>query len=115
MDRTEIIASVVGDLNATENSVDAAITQATTLIQAMIGARSALSLSPVAFASSQTKAMEAITALAAAREAMIACHAELNKDHRRMGWGTYAIGPLDKPDDPERPFDRPSFRLQVAS
>lgn len=115
MDKTETIASVAGDLTAAEVAVDAAIARATTLVQAMIGARTALSLSPLAGATSQTKAMEAIAALAVAREAMVACHTELNKDHRRLGYGTYAIGPLNKPSDPERPFDRPSFELKVAS
>ncbi len=99
MERAEIAAGVAGDLTATERAVDAAITQATTLVQSMIGARAALSISPVAFAGSQAKAMETIAQLAAARDAIVACHAELQKDHRRMGWGTYAIGPLDKPDE----------------
>jgi hypothetical protein len=98
MDRTEVVASVAGDLYATEQAVDAAITSATTLVQSMIGARALLKVSPVAAAGSQTKAMEAIAALAAAREAVVACHAELAKDHRRLGYGTYAVGPLDKPD-----------------
>ena len=66
MDRATVIASVAGDLYATENAVDTAITQATTLVQAMIGARAALSVSPVAGAESQAKAMEAIAALSAA-------------------------------------------------
>ncbi|WP_312685540.1 hypothetical protein [Brevundimonas nasdae] len=99
MDRTEVVASVASDLHATEHAIDAAITQATTLIQSFIGARTALSLSPVAGAASQTKAMEAIAALAAARESIVACHAELQKDHRRVGFGTYAAGPGGKPDD----------------
>lgn len=99
MDRNQVVASVAGDLNATEQAIDAAIAKATTLVQAMIGARTQLSLSPVAGAASQAKAMETIAALSAARETIVACHAELQKDHRRMGWGVYAIGPLDKPDD----------------
>src|SRR3989344_1285284 len=99
MERTEVIASVAGDLHATELAIDAAITQATTLVQSFIGARAALPLSPVAAAASQAKAMETIAALAAARESIVACHAELQKDHRRMGYGTYAIGPVGKPDD----------------
>jgi len=100
MERAEVVAGVVGDLNSTERAVDAAITHATTLVQSMIGARAALSVSPVAGTVAQSKAMETIAALSAAREAIIGCHAELQKDHRRMGWGTYAIGPLDKPDEP---------------
>ncbi|WP_339915046.1 hypothetical protein [uncultured Brevundimonas sp.] len=97
MNKDQIIASVAGEMNATELAVDTAITQATTLVQSMIGARTALSVSPVAGAAAQSKAMEAIAALATARDAMVACHTELGKDHRRMGWGTYAAGVLDKP------------------
>jgi hypothetical protein len=101
MERAEVIASVAGELSAAENAVDAAIAHATALVQSMIGARAALSISPVAGAAAQTKAMETIAALSAARESIIACHGELEKDHRRMGWGTYAVGPLDKPDWPD--------------
>lgn len=101
MTKTEVIASVAGDLSATETAVDAALTRATTLVQSMIGARAALGISPVAGAEAQAKALEAIAALGAARQAVVACHGELAKDHRRMGYGVYA-GPLGKPDE-ERP------------
>ena len=97
MNQAEVIASIAGDLNATEQSLDATIAQATTLIQSMIGARTALSLSPVSGAVAQSKAMEAIAALSTARDAMVACHEELAKDHRRLGYGVYAIGILNKP------------------
>ena len=99
MERTEVVASVAGDLYATECAVDAAITAATTLVQSMIGARTQLKASPVAGAASQAKAIEAIAALSAARDAVVACHTELAKDHRRMGYGVYNVGPLDKPAD----------------
>lgn len=92
MDKAQVIASVAGDLNATEQAVDAAIARATTLVQSMIGSRSALNLSPVAGAESQTRAMEAIASLSAARQAVVACHEELAKDHRRLGYGVYAEG-----------------------
>ena len=49
--------------------------------------------------SKAAKAIEAIAALSAARDAVVACHAELAKDHRRMGYGVYNVGPLDKPDN----------------
>lgn len=101
MDRTETINQVAAELHASEKAIDAAIVQATTLIQSMIGARTSLSLSPVAGAGSQARAMETIAALSAAREAVVACHNELARDHRRMGYGVYNVGPLDKPDDVE--------------
>ena len=98
MDKAQVIASLAGDLKATEQSVDEAITRATTLVQAMIGARSALGVSAVVGSDSQTRALEAIAALGAARQAMVACHEELAKDHRRMGYGVYA----DFDDKPPR-------------
>jgi len=100
MERAQVVAGVAMELNASEQAIDTAIAQATTLVQSMIGARTALSISPVAGAVAQSKAIEAIAALAGAREAMVACHAELQKDHRKLGYGTYAVGPLNKPDRP---------------
>jgi len=103
MNKTEVIASGAGALNSAEQSLDIAIAQATTLIQSMIGARTALTLSPVAGAASQGKAMEAVAALATAREALVACHEELAKDHRRLGYGVYASGHMNKPEDTAPP------------
>jgi len=114
MNKTEVIASVAGDLNSTEQSLDATITQATTLIQSMIGARTALSLSPVSGAASQSRAMEAIAALATAREALVACHEELAKDHRRLGYGVYAVGVLNKPAEPAPPSMVAESRLRAV-
>lgn len=113
MDKAQVIASVAGDLNATEKSVDEAIARATTLIQAMIGGRSALNLSPVVGAEAQAKALEAITALGAARQAMVGCHEELAKDHRRLGYGTYA-GNESKTGDSTRPSTIGEHRLRAV-
>ena len=96
MNKAEVIASVAGDLNTTEQALDVALTHATTLVQSMIGSRAALNISPVAGAEAQAKALEAIAALSAARQAMIACHEQLAKDHRRLGFGVYADGWGDK-------------------
>lgn len=98
MDRTETINALAGELHATEKAIDAAIVQTTTLIQGFIGTRTTLSLSPVAGAESQAKAMATLAALSTAREAIVACHAELARDHRRLGYGVFNVGPLDKPD-----------------
>jgi hypothetical protein len=117
MNQAEVIASVAGDLNATEQSLDATIAQASTLIQSMIGARTALSLSPISGAMSQSKAMEAIAALATAREAIVACHEELAKDHRRLGYGAYAVGILNKPKEVKAPTTNevaPAARLRAV-
>lgn len=102
MTKTEVIASVAGDLSATEKAVDDAIVRATSLVQSMIGGRAAMNVSPVVGADAQAKALEAIAALGAARQAVVACHGELAKDHRRMGYGVYADAE-DKFIDGERP------------
>lgn len=115
MDRTEVIAGVAGELYATEKAVDDAIAHATALVQSMIGARTALSISAVSGAASQAKAIEAIAALSTARDAVVACHAELEKDHRRLGYGVYAAGPLNKPEEwDNRPMTRQDRHLRVA-
>lgn len=114
MDKAAVIASVAGDLNATEKAVDQAIAQATTLVQSLIGARTALNVSPVMCAEAQTKALEAIAALSAARQAMVTCHDELAKDHRRLGWGTYAIGFDNKGQSETRPETAGEHRLRAV-
>ncbi len=116
MDRTEVVNSLANSLYSTEQSIDDAVMQATRLIQSMIETRSALEVSPVAGAESQAKAVAALAALGTARDAIVACHAELQKDHRRMGWGTYAVGPVNKPEEGgDKPFIRPTGHLRVAS
>jgi hypothetical protein len=115
MNKAEVIASVAGDLNSAEQSLDAAIAQTTTLIQSMIGARTALTLSPIAGAASQAKAMEAVAALATAREALVGCHQELAKDHRRLGYGVYASGILNKPVESSTNVElAPAARLRAV-
>lgn len=104
MDRNQVIASVAGDLHATEAAIDEAIVRATAMVQGVIGARAPMNVSALAFAASQTKMMETLAVLSSAREAIVATHEELAKDHRRMGWGVYAAGTMDKPDgDAQRP------------
>jgi heterodisulfide reductase subunit A-like polyferredoxin len=116
MYKAEIVNGVANELYATEQALDAAIAQASSLVQTMIASRAELSVSAVAGAQAQAKAMEAIATLGQAREAIVAAHQELAKDHRRMGWGVYATGPVDKPDDMTRPIEVPRVQpdLRVA-
>lgn len=97
MDRTEVVSGIATELFATEIAVDEAISHAASMLQAMIAGRNELSISAVAGTASQAKAMEALAALSAARQVIVDCHAEMQRDHRRMGWGVYAAGPRDKP------------------
>ncbi len=114
MNKAEVIANVAGDLYSTEQALDEAIARATALVQSMIGTRTALNISPVLGAEAQTKAMEAITSLAAARHAVVACHEELAKDHRRMGWGVFMDIPKDKGTGTDRPPVIGEHRLRAV-
>lgn len=114
MDKTETVAGMANDLYATEAAVDAAIAQATTLIQTMISARSTLSLSAICGAGSQAKVMETLAVLGQAREAIVAAHVEMSREHRKMGWGVYAAGPMDKPPEDGRPIQTVTPQLRVA-
>lgn len=114
MDKAQVVASLASDLNETEQAIDAALVRASALLQGFVGARTALNASPVAAAASQAKAAQAIAALSAAREAMVECHEEMAKDHRRMGWGVYAAGFMDKPAEPARPGVSTEQRLRAV-
>ncbi|WP_374514839.1 hypothetical protein [Brevundimonas sp.] len=114
MDKAQVIASVAGDLHASEKALDEAITRATTLVQSMIGGRAALNVSPIVGADAQAKALEAIAALSVARQAMVACHEELAKDHRRMGYGVYAGKGEDKIPEGQRPPTTGELRLRAV-
>lgn len=114
MYKAEVVNGVAEELYATEKALDAAIAQTGAFVQTMIASREPLGVSAIAGAGAQAKAMEAVAALAEARNAIIAAHQELAKDHRRMGWGVYAAGPMEKPDDmekPIRPLVRPDLRV----
>lgn len=93
MDRAEVISGVAENLYATEKAIDAALVQATTMIQKMVAGRAELGLSAVTFTESQSKVLATIAALSEARTAAVEAHHELAKDHRRMGWGVFAYGP----------------------
>lgn len=97
MDRTAVVSGIATELYATEIAVDEAISHAASMLQALIAGRNELSISAVAASASQTKAMEALAALSTARQVIVDCHTEMQRDHRRMGWGVYAAGTRDKP------------------
>lgn len=100
MIKTEVIAGIASDLYATEQAVDEAIARATTLVQSMIASRTTLEISAIAGAEAQAKTLEAIAALGVARQAMVACHEQLSKDHRRLGFGVFADYWQDKGQKP---------------
>jgi hypothetical protein len=99
MTKIEVVNGVAAELHATEQAIDAAIAQASSLVSAMIAGRTAASLSPLVAADEQTKIIEALQALGAARACLVEAHGDFAKTHRKLGLGRFAMGPLDKPAD----------------
>ena len=119
MDKLEVMRTVVDDLYATERSIDDAIAQSTDFIATLIQSRRDVNLSAVVGAEAQSKMMEAVAGLAAARNAVVAAHADLAKVQRLVGLGHVATGPVDKPEEelPREPRGRVKEigRLRVAN
>ncbi|HEY0053608.1 MAG TPA: hypothetical protein VGB49_09365 [Caulobacteraceae bacterium] len=117
MTKIEVVNGVAAELHATEQAIDAAIAQATSLVGAMIQGRTTASLSPLVAADEQTKIIEAIQALGAARACMVEAHGDFAKTHRKLGLGRFALGPLDKPaeDGPIHPKGVDAGHLRVAA
>lgn len=101
MEKAFVAKRVAKKLFATEKAVDAAMLEAAELMTEAVMARRDLGLSAVVGDSAQAKLVEAITALGAARTAMVAMHNELNDVRLRMGLRTTMGGLDDKlPDSP---------------
>ena len=119
MDKIEVAKGVAEELWATERAIDAAIAQGGDFVATMIQARRDLNLAAVVGADAQTKVIEALGALAQARAAVVAAHADLAVAQRRLGIDvTSHGGPLGKPDDGAStpPSGRlEARRLRVAS
>ncbi len=88
-----VAADFAETLVTTERAIDDAVGQATRFVSEMIGARRNLNIAVVGTNDKGAKALEAIAALARARSALVACHAELAKQHQQFGDLDIAAGP----------------------
>jgi len=84
-------------LFATEAAVDAAITEAMTLLTGMMETRKAFGLSASVGDTAAAKVAEAISTLAAAKSAIVVAHGEMADLKVRVGIRTKLIGVTDKP------------------
>ncbi len=100
MDKAFVAQRVATKLFSTEKAIDAAMVEAAELLAGAVEARSQLKMSAVAGDAAQAKLVEAISALGAARTAIVEMHGELNDLKLRMGMRTKLIGVEDKPDEP---------------
>ena len=94
MDKQHVAQHVADKLFATEESLDQAMIRAAQLIEAMIEGRRAFGLSAVAGEVAQSRAAEAIAALAEARRSVMATHAALANVQGKLD--LQITGALDK-------------------
>lgn len=99
MEKAFVAQRVANKLFATEESVDAALVEATELMTEMLKARKDVGVSTVFGDDAAAKLIEAIKALGEARTAMVGVHGELNEAKLRLGIRTKLVGP-DKPHQP---------------
>ncbi|MDP3489958.1 MAG: hypothetical protein Q8R71_07460 [Phenylobacterium sp.] len=101
MEKAFVAQRVANKLFATEESVDAALVEATELMTEMLKARKDVGVSTVFGDDAAAKLIDAIKALGEARTAMVGVHGELNEAKLRLGIRTKLVGP-DKPQEPVR-------------
>ncbi|MFZ4607085.1 MAG: hypothetical protein ACOYM5_12585 [Caulobacter sp.] len=97
-------------LFATEHALDAAMTEAAELMADLLKARKDLNLSAVVGDAAPSKLVEAMSALAEARTAIVSVHNELNDVKLRIGVRTKMTGWEDKPPESDTPKNRQDLR-----
>ena len=96
MEKVFVAQRVATKLFATENAVDAALAEASELMADMLKARKDLGLSATFGDNAAARVVDAISALSAARTAMVAAHNELDEAKLRIGVRTKLAGFEDK-------------------
>ena len=100
MDKVFVAKRVAVRLRTAEHSIDAAMVEASEVVAELIRARKELRLAANVGDVAIAKATAAMAALAEARTAMVASHAELADVQSRLGIRTRMDGPEDKADAP---------------
>jgi hypothetical protein len=96
MDKALIAQTVANKLFATENAVDAAIVEASTLLSGIIEARRDMRVSAVVTDDVMAKVAAAISALSDAQSAVVGAHNEMAGLKLRLGIRTKLLGVIDK-------------------
>ena len=97
MEKAFVAQRVAKKLFVTEAAVDGALSEAAELMSEVLTARKEVNTSLVFADDVQVKLMEAISALSAARTAMVGVHGELAEAKLRLGIRTKMAGVEDKP------------------
>lgn len=112
MEKVFVAQRVATKLFATENAVDAAMTEASELMADMLRARKDLGLSAVVGEAALAKMGEAIAALGQARSAMVAAHGQLEETKLRIGIRAKMAGFQDKGS---ASIEQPRTDMRIAS
>jgi hypothetical protein len=99
VEKVFVAQRVATKLFASENAVDTAMVETAELMADLLKARKDLGISAVVGDRAASKLAEAMTALSAARSAMVEAHNELNDVKLRIGVRTKMIGVEDKPKE----------------
>jgi hypothetical protein len=97
MDKMLVAQGVANRLFATEVAIDKAMVEASLLMSDMLTARQDLRVAATVGGEAATKVAAAMAAMAEARAAVVAAHAELNDAKGRVGIRTKMIGEWPKP------------------
>jgi hypothetical protein len=99
--RREVALQVAKSLYASEDAIDAALTQVATFVAQMPAARQEAKFAACVGQDAMAQAVAALTALNSAREAMVKAHDAL-AEVRDQFHIPMAFGAPDKPDSPRR-------------
>lgn len=92
MEKAFVAQRVANKLFATENAIDAAMLEASEMMAEMLKARKELGFSATVGDQASAKLVEALTALGAARTAMVEAHGVLGETKLRLGIRTKMAG-----------------------
>lgn len=96
VEKAFVAQRVATKLFATEAAVDAAMVETMEMMAELIQARKDLELSATVGNGASAKLADAVTALAAARTAVVEAHAQLDEVRQRIGIRTKLIGVIGK-------------------
>jgi hypothetical protein len=97
MERALVVQKAANKLFATEASIDKAMADAAMLLIELQTVRAELNTSAIFADEATAKATASLAALAQARSAIVACHAEMAEAKLRLGIRTKLTGTGDKP------------------
>jgi hypothetical protein len=99
VDKVFVVQGVANKLWATEDAIDAAIVQASSLMGGLVEARVEIGCSHIVTDPAMAKIAAALSAMAEARTALIESHHALNEAKLRIGVRTTLVGGAGSGDD----------------